>query len=259
MNYFYHELKRAIFSTNFLLGNLLLLGSYIVGMTSSWSSITTFKGISFFLYSFSLGSGAILPVVTPLIISLPFSHSYLQDRDNNMIYGILTRTSLRRYFIIKILVTGLTASLTILLPLLLFLVINCIFFPLGQGISFGHIGGAWSSIFLNNQFLYIIILIIHASIFSFIYANVGLITSFFIHNKLVPILAPFSFYILPSFVFHFFNLDRFEPVTTFDLTANTASNAATVYGQLIIILCTLLIVGSIQLKKELILYDSNDN
>lgn len=95
MNYFLAELKRAVLSRTVIIPILLILGSLSFGMVSSWDSITEFRGTSFFLYSFSLGSGSILLVVVPLIAVLPYSNSYLQDIENNMIYGILIRTTIK--------------------------------------------------------------------------------------------------------------------------------------------------------------------
>lgn len=90
MNYFLAELKRAVLSRTVIIPILLILGSLSFGMVSSWDSITEFRGTSF-----SLGSGSILLVVVPLIAVLPYSNSYLQDIENNMIYGILIRTTIK--------------------------------------------------------------------------------------------------------------------------------------------------------------------
>lgn len=259
MNYFFAEFKRAIQSKNFLIANFLILGSLIVGMISSWSSIRAFKGISFFLYSFSLGTGAILPVVVPLIVCLPFSNSYLQEIENNMIYGIVTRISIKKYYYIKCLTLSLVAALTIIIPLLFFLLTNALIFQFEKGVYFGEIGGAWSSVFKENQLAYVMILIANSAIFAATYANVGFVATFFSHHKLASIVIPFILYLLPSFIFPFIGFDKFEPVTTFDLTSNTSSTIFTVYSQLIIIILLGFSLGYLKLKKELVTYGSNDD
>ncbi|MGT2744465.1 ABC transporter permease [Streptococcus phocae subsp. phocae] len=259
MNYFLAELKRAVLSKNVIISIFLILVSLILGMISSWLSITEFAGPSFFLYSFSLGPSAILPVVAPLIVALPFSNSYLQDKENNMIYGMLTRTTITKYYLVKIFVNGLVSSLTMILPLILFLIINYVVFPFDKGTYFGELRGAWSFMFKKDPLIYIITTIINSGFFAFIYANLGFVSTLFIRSKLISIVMPFIFYILPSFVFPFLGLDKFEPVTTFDLTANTASTILTVYGQMVLILLVIFIVGFVKLSKELITDDSNDD
>ncbi len=112
-----------MFSKNTVIAFCLILSSLVIGMVSSWTSIQAFKGISFFLYSFSLSQGAILPVIILMIVALPFSNAYLQDKENNMIYGMLTRTTLKRYYLTKFLVNSLVSTLVGILPLALFF--NC--------------------------------------------------------------------------------------------------------------------------------------
>ncbi|MFA9494201.1 ABC transporter permease [Streptococcus sp. E17BB] len=259
ISYFSAELKRAVLSQKNLIAMLLVLVSLFIGMMSSWDSIAEFKGVSLFLYAFSLGSGAILPVVAPLIVGLPFSNAYLEDRENHMIYGILTRTTLKTYYIVKIASNSLASALSIMLPLTLFLLTNRIMLPFEKGLYFGEIGGAWSSVFRQHQMLYAILTVINSGIFAAVYANLGLVSTFFIRNKLASAVIPFGLYLLPSFVFPFIRLDRFEPVTTFDLTANTTANVLSVYGQLLLILSVTLVVGFFRLKKEVIIDDSTDD
>ncbi|WP_446452687.1 ABC transporter permease [Tuanshanicoccus yangjingiae] len=218
-------------------------------MLGSWQSIVEFRGSSFFLYSFSLGQGAVLPVVVPLIIALPFSNSYLQDIENNMILGILTRTTINKYYMVKILVNSLASWLSIIVPLSIFLIINLVLFPLDKAAYFGEIGGAWSFLFKQNALIYIFITILNSGLFAIVYSNLGFVSTLFVHHKLVSIVMPFIFYILPSFVFPFLELDKFEPVTTFDLTANTTSTSAIVYSQMILILLIVLVVGYVKIKQ----------
>lgn len=258
MNYFYSEFKRAIFSKNSIITILLVLVSLLTGMISSWSSIISFKGIAFFLYSFSLGIGAILPVVVPLIVVLPFSNAYLQDTEDNMIYAILTRTTIKKYYFVKLLVNSIVSALTIFIPLLLFLMLNLLLFPLDKGGYFGELSGVWSFLFQKNPLLYVGVTIINCSLFAIVYANLGFVATLFVRHKLSSLIFPFIFYTLPSFVFPLIGLDRIEPVTTFDLTANTASTMLTVYAQLFLVLGVTVMVGFFRLKKEVILDGSVD-
>ncbi|WP_238386388.1 ABC transporter permease [Streptococcus sp. S784/96/1] len=190
-----------------------------------------------------------------MIVALPFSNAYLQDKENNMIYGMLTRTTLKRYYLTKFLVNSLVSTLVGILPLALFLTANEVLFPVEQGSYFGEIGGAWSVIFKKSPLLYSVITIINSGFFATIYANLGLVSTFFIRHKLVSIVMPFMIYILPSFVFPFVGLDQFEPVTTFDLTANTSATAVLVYSQMVVFFLVIAVLGYVRLKKEVITYD----
>lgn len=172
---FLAELKRAVLSQKNLIAMLLVLVSLFIGMMSSWDSIAEFKGVSLFLYAFSLGTGAILPVVAPLIVGLPSSNVYLEDRENHMIYGILTRTTLKTYYLVKIASNSLASALSIVCPLTLFLLTNRIMLPFEKGLYFGEIGGAWSSVFRQQQMLYAILTVINSGIFATVCANLGLV------------------------------------------------------------------------------------
>ncbi|MGT2732547.1 ABC transporter permease [Streptococcus ruminantium] len=253
MSYFLAELRRGLKSRLFLISCSLTFIALIVGVVNGWSSIQGIGGLSFFLYAFSLGGGAILPILIPILVSFPFSHSYIEDTEHNMIYAVLSRTTVKNYFFTKFFAIGCVASLSLFLPLLLLLVINQFLFPIGAPIYLGDIKGAWSFIFQENQLWYVMITIIHSTFFAFIYANLSFVSTIYLPNKVTALVAPFLVYYLPSFVFPFVGLDVLEPVNTFDLTANSASNELFVYGQLGCILFLTVVLGIYKIQKELIL------
>lgn len=256
MRYFLFELRRAVISKNFIVGISLICITLFISAHQSWYSIAGFGGFSFFLYTFSLGELALLPIAAPLIVPITFADSYLKDKEHNMIYAIMTRSSLKKYYITRILVNGIASALTMFIPLFLLLLINLFLFDVSAGESFGILHGAWSFVFDKNQFLYSIIIILNSTLFAFIYGNVGLVATLFVNNKLFGIVAPFTLYILPSFILPFFNLTQFEAITTFDLSANSSANLMTVYGQLFLIFIVIFFLGMNKIKRELVTYGS---
>jgi hypothetical protein len=190
----------------------------------------------------------ILSLMAPIIVTLPFVASFIEDKEKFFLRNILIRKSRICYFTQKYIATGLLGGLAIALPLFLLLVLNLIIYPKGN-VNFFSIVGPFSAVFKYSQFAYAVILIINSYIFGFIYANIGLTISFFIKSKVVAIISPLLLYILPAFFFIYLHLDRFEPSVTFNFNANCQNTLSIVISEFLFLLITSIIAGYIKFIK----------
>src|SRR4030095_11800022 len=102
----------------------------LVGLLSYYSDISYYKAnnlnasISAFeawLYCLGLGSGAMLQLILPMLIALPYCDSFFQDKKSGYSNFILTRGSFGQYIRSKIVVNFLAGGTTALaIALILF-------------------------------------------------------------------------------------------------------------------------------------------
>ncbi|MDR1473430.1 MAG: hypothetical protein LBI41_02530 [Lactobacillales bacterium] len=240
------EFKRGFFSKKFLIAILLNCLCLAVGIYSNHLALLMFKGLVLFYIGYILSPGGILTVMVPIIVALPFAASFIEDKEKFFLRNILIRESRIQYFLKKYLVTGFLGSMAVALPLILLLIINLFFFPKGD-FNLGSMAGVFHEIYERSKLAYAIISIANATIFGFIYANIGLTISFFIHNKVLAITAPFLLYILPAFFFTYLNLSQFEPSATFDFS--TSTRAYIIASEFLFLLMTSIIAGYIKFVK----------
>jgi len=197
-----------------------------------------------------LSPGGILVIMAPIIVTLPFAASFIDDEEKHFLRNVLIRESRINYFVKKYLITGILGSLAISLPLLMLLLINIIFFPKG---SIQHIApsmsGAFNEVYQNSQLAYALLTIVNSTIFGFIYANIGLAISFFIKNKVAAIVGPFLFYILPSFFFIYLNLTPLEPSFTFNFSGQRDIKFSIIALELLLLLIISVIAGYLKFIK----------
>ncbi len=250
MNYVLCELKLMFKSKLFLFSLALSMLSIGVGISGNKLMVEMEKGLTIFFSGFSLSTSSILPLLAPLLAALPMADSYINDSQNNMTTAIFSRETKEQYFIKKFLSVGLSGWISLFLPLIMLLIANLIVYPTFSNAYMGVIGGAFSKIYESNKLIYAIILILNSSFFGFVYANIGLVSSFYFKNRYTCVFFPLCIYFFPSFIFPFLNLDKYEPVTTFDITSNTATNGILVSTQLFLLLGITFLVGYKKITKK---------
>ncbi|EPH99919.1 hypothetical protein D920_01100 [Enterococcus faecalis 13-SD-W-01] len=222
----------------------------VIGITGNRLMIEMEQGLTIFFSGFSLSTSSILPLLAPLLAALPMADAYINDSQNNMTTAIFTRQTKKKYFMNKFVSVGFSGFLALFIPLSLLLAVNLMIYPDFSGAYVGTIGGAFSEVYEKNQLLYAMILIFNSSIFGFIYANVGLVSSFFFKNKYICVFFPLLVYFVPSFVFPFLGLDRYEPVTTFDITSNTSTTVFLITVQLFVLASATFLMGYQKITKR---------
>lgn len=250
MKYIIYELKLFLKSKLFFLSLLLTSLCFFIGIYGNKIAIEMDKGLSIFFSGFGFSPSAILPVLVPLIVALPMADSYLKDKDNKMVNAIFSRETKAQYFRNKYIAVGLSGSISIMIPLTILLIGSFLIFPQKNQTNLAGIHGAFSSVYHQNQLLYAVIMIINSGIFGFIYANIGFVSSLFFNNKYLCVFFPLLLYTIPSFIFPFLGLDRYEPVVTFDVTSNTTSTIGVVYLQFAFLLIITFYVGLQRIQKH---------
>ncbi|MDR0691069.1 MAG: hypothetical protein LBF32_03365 [Streptococcaceae bacterium] len=244
------EFKRGLLSKNFLIAIFLNCLCLAVGIYSNRLALFVDKGLILYYIGYLLSPGGILTVFVPIIVALPFSASFLEDREKFFLRNVLIRESRKYYFTKKYLITGLLGSLAVSLPLLTLLIVNLLFLPKGniQHIA-SSMSGAFSEVYNHSQLAYAWLTIANAAIFGFIYANIGLTISFFIKNKVAAITAPFLLYMSPAFFFIYLNLTPFEPNFTFQFNGQMDIRFSIIASEFLFLLTISLIAGYIKFVK----------
>lgn len=249
MFYLILEIKRALKGNLFYISLVLNAVCLLIGIWEMKLTISVDKGYAFFYSGIILGGFTMITLLAPAIAALPFSGSFLQDTEHHFIRGVFNRTKCLNYYWRKIISTGISGALALTLPLVGLLLINLLFFG-NHHPNIGSLVGPFSEFYKQKQDLvYILFIILNSGLFGFIYANLGLVATLFIPKPYVAIGIPLIVYMVPSFFFTYFGLDRFEPVTTFYLSANASENYLTVYGQLFLLEVVILVVGYLKIKR----------
>lgn len=167
------------------------------------------------IYDVWFGTMLFYIVAMPILSALPFSLSYLEDKEFGMIKCIDARVNHKKYLKTKVLVNGTAGGLAVALPTVICSIIVFIFFKgsindfSGKGID----GGIFAQLVIYNFPLYIMVHIFINFMFGFAYAQIALAVSSFIKNKIAITLSPFLFWVGVSTLFDALNIRCFSPMT----------------------------------------------
>lgn len=213
------ELKRAFVSRTFLaalaVGVIICLWHYFeyifpCVIDSTYLNIepeNTFFPISSF--NFWIG-GSFVPIqsylyflLLPLIATLPYGNSYVTDKKTGYIKNIYTRTKKQKYISAKYVAVFLSGAVAVVLPLLLNFYLTSMALPSilpdsasGSSVVFTY--SKWSEIFYTNPFVFELLYILTAFVFSGLIATSALISGYFINNKFIVVFVPMLFYVFLS-------------------------------------------------------------
>ncbi|MPQ45084.1 hypothetical protein [Clostridium tarantellae] len=217
-NYFKQEFYRALTSKNTLITFLITLILFVTPFIFEYSipkwSLCNFKevfdGIDIFIkITNGITSVGILLIVAPILACLPFSTSYLEDKESGFLKYIYMRKSQRKYIFIKIFINALVSGLAILIPatfMLLFLIIL-----LGinvNSLSSNDFSGAFMYIYNYSKLGYAVFLLISLFIFNVIFSTLALGVSPWLKNKYLTIVFPFFYYIFSGTILEISGFNR---------------------------------------------------
>ena len=211
---FYAELKRGFEKTSFkisiLIGllfvlvhvrELFLLDSFYVQEGLSWvekylGSINISSFDKFMLTYINM-PGNMFIVLLPLICSISYSDSYVEDSVSGMNNFIYTREKKEIYAIYKYIVNFIVSGIVITIPLIVDILICAIIFP--SFIRGDYILGAYnipkegvfSEIYYSNPIIYIILSIFLCFIYAGAYSSIALSAGLFIKKRFIVIIVPF--------------------------------------------------------------------
>jgi len=220
------ELKRAVSRLSFKIVILIgivfsvlsLFQTGILGYTSSYEYIHTYWVSPFdrFIF-FNLNPVSnILIMILPLLCTLCFSDSYLEDMSSGFLKSIYTREKKQSYLIAKFSANFIVSGVAFAAPLVLNLISLMMLFPniqphpiLGKTTIFQ--GGLFPQFYYNHPVLYIFMWIFIYFLYSGVIGSIGLTLGIFIKNKFIILVSPFLIWWFGEVIFEFLNLGKFSP------------------------------------------------
>lgn len=195
--YFFYELKRSVLSKNMLFSLIfcfiLLLIPFIYILFSK--SIPLDQGANIIFQSVFTDEGnARLLIFLPILVCIPFSLSYSQELDSNILKYILKKISILEYSIIKLIIVSINAAIIVFLPLATVYILLLLIFGVGVN-SYSSINFTLESLYMTNPILYTFIQILFVTLFGIFIALFCLLISTFIKNRMIALLTPFLIYI----------------------------------------------------------------
>ncbi len=144
-------------------------------------------------------------LVLPLIATLPYGSSYVTDRKIGYVKQIYTRTKKHNYITAKYVAVFLSGAVAVTLPLLLNFYLTSMALPSvmpdsasGSSVVFSY--SKWSEIFYTKPFVFELLYMLTAFVFSGLIAASALIIGHFINNKYIVVFAPMLLYVFLSSV-----------------------------------------------------------
>lgn len=203
-NYYQMELKKAFYSRRFLTAIIFSFICLCVGSIEYLSGyINSNNTGSFYLFTESYSSGfySIFIYLLPIICSIPFALSYLDEMESRSLDVIVKKIGLKKYIKTKLLVNMLCGGITISLSLIIYYLFLILIKGISPGdMSYYELNQSLGSFIGNNQFLYILIEIIFSFICGATFSNITFCISFLLKDKYLSLLSSLFFYMLSAVV-----------------------------------------------------------
>lgn len=173
-------------------------------------------------------------VAMPILSVLPFTLSYLEDKEYGIIKYIDVRINHYKYLITKIFVNGISGGIAIAFPTIIITIFIFIFFngSIDDFYGKGMYGGAFNNLLTHSFILYIILHIFIEFIFGFAYASIALAVSAFINNKIAVMLSSFLFWIGCSIIFASLNIHSYSTERINQFYMNSTVTAQEIFVEL---------------------------
>ena len=183
MNKYYQvELKKAFYSKRFLIA---IIFSFIclcfggIEYLSGYIDSTNLGSFYLFAESYSYGFYSIFIYLSPIICSIPFALSYLDEMESKTLDLIVEKIGFKKYIKTKLLVNMLCGGITLSLSLIIYYIFLLLLKGIAPGdMSYYELNQNLGSFIGNNQFLYVIIEIIFSFICGATFSNLTFCISF---------------------------------------------------------------------------------
>lgn len=150
----------------------------------------------------------------PIIAALPYSLTYIEDVENNMITNINSRINHSRYVGTKIIINAVSGGIAVTIPIIISLIITSLVFggTIQDFSTYKAFGGAFNELFRNNYYVYVLIHLAIEFLFGFSYATIALAVSTQIKNSMAILLSPFLFWAGGSVIVSLIHLPISSPM-----------------------------------------------
>ncbi|MDF2504702.1 hypothetical protein [Clostridium sp.] len=185
-----------------------ILNAYITGFVH-----TPFDDFIFFKLN---PISNLLIIIMPIISTLSYSDSYIEDVKSGSIKNIYTRYKRQSYLLSKYFANFVVSGVCFSIPLLLNYISLILLYPSVQSDRvFGYTtigyGGLYSELFYGHGNLYIIMWIIIYFLYSGAFASIALCFSTFLKNKFVALFIPFMLIFLVEIFTELSNKMKYSP------------------------------------------------
>lgn len=187
----------------------------------------------------------------PIISALPYSLTYIEDVENNMITNINSRINHNQYIGTKIIINAVSGGIAVTIPIIILLIITSLFFggSIQDFSTYKIFGGIFNELFRNNYYAYMLIHLGIEFLFGFSYSTIALAVSTKIKNSMAILLSPFIFWAGGSVIVSLIHLPISAPmdINQFYLCKNLTLKDILI--QLIIIFLISLIIFVFNTRK----------
>ncbi|TDU11121.1 membrane-spanning protein [Bacillus subtilis] len=158
---------------------------------------------------------SIIITVFPLLASVPYADSYIEEKKSGFLKNILLRQNKNKYLTTKFFINFLIGGMASITPLVLNLIVYFSLLPaIKPNIYFGNIPvfGFLPDLYVNHPLIYIILRIGNCFIFGGIFASIALTCSLFVENRYIAIGIPFFIYTILDIILDTFNFQSYSPL-----------------------------------------------
>ncbi len=240
------ELKRAVINLRFLLA--IVVGIYLCyyGLTDYYSfnpkdfPPNVVNAYRAWFTALGIGSKSFFLYAIPILSALPFSYSYIEDRNSGYLRNILYRVEYKKYFRSKIVVNCIIAGFSLLIPVIFIFIICGIKYPLKIFVIPGtssvegfYPDGVFAGNYAYHPFIYIVYSFINIFIVGCIYSLFGMACSIITNKKISALLIPLIFYMGLNMFANFIEKPQYSPFTTVFPWITGQTTLLGIYGQLL--------------------------
>ncbi|EPY2275082.1 hypothetical protein ACXAUS_004012 [Clostridium sporogenes] len=257
------ELKRAIINLRFVLA--IVIGIYlcyygltdyyqfavhdfhdnVVNAYKAWFTALGFGDRSFFIYA------------VPIICTLPFSYSYIEDKNSGYLRSILYRVEYKKYFRSKLLVNSIVGGLTLFIPVVFIFIVCAIKYSVGLHIIPGtselegfYPEGIFASNYAAQPFIYIVYSCINVFIAGFVYSLFGMASSILTNKKISALLIPLILYMGINMFTNFTLENQYSSFTTVFPWMDGRTTILGIYGELLAIFIISIVIIKVMQRRD---------
>lgn len=210
--------------------------SYPITVFTGWLCSGTFSLQSYLYY-----------MLLPIIVVIPFSLSYYEDKHSGYIRVICNRVNKEEYLKAKYLSVFISGGIVFVIPLILNLMVSACLLPSllpqvsAEGGNMVRSVTKLYELFYSNPYIYIMIYLIIDFIFSGLFATISVSVASFATNKFVVLMYPLIIFLFQYSVFSYLQKPEWTPVYFLNPGFNNATFLPLILYSLIIIIVTLFI------------------
>ncbi|MEF9992476.1 MAG: hypothetical protein RR835_08630 [Peptostreptococcaceae bacterium] len=253
-NYYQTELRKSFYSKQFLLATIFSFICLCIGgieYLSGYLDSSTVGSFYLFMDSYSSGFYSVLIFLSPIICSIPFALSYLDEKESNKFEIIIKEVGLKKYIKSKLIANMLSGGMALSISLILYyLFLITIKGIIPSDINYYDLNQNLGAFIANNQFAYILVEIIFAFIFGATFANLTFCMSFIVKDKCLSIFSSMFFYMLSSVVLsRFSDYLNSQIIYSFSSSINIGILPRIVHAFILNIIYVLILASSFKFKN----------